>query len=50
MYVVIPFMIRGERGIEYMPFYSRVISEMLPEIHTIEKCDFLKYINHSQII
>ena len=26
-----------------------VISEVLPEIHTMEKCDFLKFIIHSQI-
>ena len=24
--------------------HSRIISEMLPEIHTMEKCDFLKSI------
>ena len=29
---------------------SQIISEMLPEIHTIEKCYFLKPISHSQII
>ena len=29
---------------------SRIISEMLPEIHIMEKCDFLKSITHSQII
>ena len=26
------------------------VSEMLPEIHTVKKCDFLKPIIHSQII
>ena len=29
---------------------SLIISEMLPEIHIMEKCDFLKSIIHSQII
>ena len=29
---------------------AQIIREMLPEIHTLEKCDFLKPINvHSQI-
>ena len=27
-----------------------IISEMLPVIHTVEKCEFLKSIIHSQII
>ena len=43
-------MIRGEQGIQCMPCSSRIISEMLPEIHTMEKCDFLKSITHSFII
>ena len=30
--------------------FSRIISEMLPEVHTMEKCDFLKSITHSRII
>ena len=29
---------------------SRIISEMVPRIHTIEKFDFLKQIIHSQMI
>ena len=29
---------------------SRIISEMLPEIHKMEKCDFLKSIINIQII
>ena len=29
---------------------SPIMNEMLPEIHTMEKCDFLKPIIHSQII
>ena len=33
-----------------MPSSTQVISEMLPEIHTMEKCDFLKSIIHSKII
>ena len=43
-------MIRGEHGIQCMPCSSQIISEMLPEIHTMEKFDFVKYIIHSQII
>ena len=31
-----------------MPCSSLIISEILPEIHTMEKCYFLKYIIHSQ--
>ena len=30
--------------------FREIISEMLPEIHTIEKCDFLKSAIHSHII
>ena len=33
-----------------MPCFSRIISEMLPEIHTVKQCDFLESINQSQII
>ena len=33
-----------------MPCSSWITSEMLPEIHTMEKCYFLKPIIHSQII
>ena len=29
---------------------SRIVSEMLPEIHTIKKFDFLKAITHYLII
>ena len=32
-----------------MPCSSQIISEMLAGIHTMEKCDFLKPIIHSQI-
>ena len=32
-----------------MPCSPFIISEMLHEIHTMEKCDFLKPIIHSQI-
>ena len=42
--------IREEHGIQCMPCSFRIISEMLLEIHTIEKCDVLKSIIHSQII
>ena len=31
-----------------MPCSSRTINEMLPEINTVEKCDFLKPITHSK--
>ena len=48
--IVISLMIRGEYGIQCMPCSSQMISEMLPEIHTVEKCDFLKPIIHFQII
>ena len=33
-----------------IPCSSRIISEMLPEIHTMEKCDFLKSSIHSPVI
>ena len=41
--------IREEHGIQCMPCSFRIISEMLLEIHTIEKCDVLKSIIRSQI-
>ena len=31
-----------------MPCFFQIVSEMLPEIYTVEKCDFLKPIIHSQ--
>ena len=31
-----------EHGIQCMPCFSRIISEMLPEIHTMKECEFLK--------
>ena len=43
-------MISGEYGIQSMPCSSQTISEILPEIHTIEKFDFLKSIVRSQVI
>ena len=43
-------MIRGEHVIQCMPCSSQIISEVLSEFHTMEKCDFLKLIIHSQII
>ena len=43
-------MIREEHGIQRIPCSFRIISEMLPEIHTLEKCDFLISIIHCQII
>ena len=33
-----------------MPCSSRIISEMLSEIYTVEKCDFINSIIHSQMI
>ena len=33
-----------------MPCSYQIISEILPEIHTMEKVDFLKPISHSQIM
>ena len=33
-----------------MPYSSQIINEMLPEIHTVEKCYFLKPIILSQMI
>ena len=33
-----------------MPFSSGIISEVLPEIHIVSKCDFLKPIILSHII
>ena len=43
-------MIRGQHGIQCMPCSSRITSEMLPEIHTMEKFDFHKSVIHSQVI
>ena len=39
-----------EHGIQCMPCFFRIISEILPEIHTIEKFDFLTSIIHSHTI
>ena len=43
-------MIPGEHGIQCVPCFSGIICEMLSEIHTMEKCDFLRSLIHSQII
>ena len=43
-------MIRGEHGIQCMPCSSQIISEILPEIHTMEKFDFLIPIIHFKIL
>ena len=43
-------MIRGEHGIQCMPYSSRIIIEILSEIHTMEKCGFLKSMIHYQIL
>ena len=37
-----------ENGIECMPCSPQIISEMLPEINTKEKCNFLIPIIHSE--
>ena len=47
---VISLIIQEEHGIQCMPCSSQIINEMLPEIHTVEKFDFLKAMIHSQII
>ena len=36
-----------DHGIQCMPCFSQIVSEMLPEIHTMEKFDFLKSMSHS---
>ena len=41
--------IRRNHGIQCVPCFSRIISEMLLEIHTMEKFDFPNSIIHSQI-
>ena len=44
-------MIEGEHGnVQCMPCSPQIISEMLSEIHTMEKCIFLKFMIYSQII
>ena len=43
-------MFREEHGLQSMPCSTRIISEILPEIRKMEKCDFLDPIIHSQII
>ena len=42
--------LRGAWHTVYAMLLSKIISEMLLEIHTLEKCYFLKLIIHSQII
>ena len=37
-------------SIQCMPCSSEIISEMLPESHTMEKCYFLKPVIHFQLI
>ena len=46
----ISHLIRKEHGIRCMSRYSHIISGMPPEIHIMEKFDFLKSIIHSLII
>ena len=38
-------MIRRKHDIHYMPCSSHILSEMLPETHTMVKCDFSKIYN-----
>ena len=47
---VVSLIIREEHGIHCMPCSSRLVREMLSEIHTLQKFDFLKPIIHSQTI
>ena len=47
---VTSLIIQEEHGIQCMPCLSQIISEILSDIHTMKKCDFLKPISHSQII
>ena len=42
-------MIREENGIQCMPCSSRIISDVLLEIHIMEKFDFFNPVIHSQI-
>ena len=37
-------------SIQCMPCSPQIISEMIPEIHTVQKFDFLKTLIHSQIV
>ena len=39
--------IEEEHGVQCMPCSSSIICEMLPEIQTMEKYDFLKSVIHS---
>ena len=50
MYGVIPVKIKEEHGIQGMSCSSNIIGEKLFESFTREICDFLKLMNHSQII
>ena len=47
---VISLMIQEEHGIQCMPCSSQTISEILPEIHIMDKWDFLRSMIHSEII
>ena len=42
-------MLPEEQGIQCMPCSSKIISQLLPEIHTMQNYDFHKPITHSQI-
>ena len=44
-----PNSLRVNYGIQCMPCSARIVSEMLPEIHTMEKCDFRNSIIHPRI-
>ena len=48
-HTLVSLMIRGKHGIQCMPCFSRIISEMLSEIHTTDKCEFLKTVIYSKI-
>ena len=47
---VILLIIRDKHCIQCLPCSSQIISEMLPEIHTVQKCYCLIPTIHSQII
>ena len=43
-------MIREEHGIQCMPCSSRIINEMLPEIHIIQKGNFPKFTVYAMLL
>ena len=43
-HTLISLMIQGKHGIHCMPCFPRTVSEMLPIIHKMERCDFFSYL------